>query len=143
MFFYDDTLTQWDASEIRSISPARKEIRKGAERWVHDIEFKDGQKLTILDVIYNNILRVPLHVWPAAPGYQALVGFDEDEVFLEPIVAWAITKGSSVNPVTLGGVNSGQDGIVPIVHPDGKVKLEDGPTYGSVGEYLGRTSTQK
>tara|TARA_B100000678_G_scaffold127078_1_gene106408 strand:+ start:323 stop:754 length:432 start_codon:yes stop_codon:yes gene_type:complete len=136
MLFFGTGLEYWNTDDVVRVSPARKGQWSGKERTVYDIDFRDGRSITVLDNTARQLFNAPIQSIPAQPGWKVITGYDENEAFIESVIAWAITFNGEIAPITIDGVNGGLDGALPVIRPDGCVQIPMGSTYESLSTYL-------
>jgi hypothetical protein len=74
---------------------------------------------------------------PATPGTYVLVprlNDDHFEAVQVNVVGWAATS-EGLAPVTVAGVNHGQDAPLAVLQPDGRVEEPDGQIFPSRDEW--------
>lgn len=74
---------------------------------------------------------------PAHPGTSVLIGTLEADQFIVMkvnVVAWALS-GDAVVPVTVAGVNHGQEKGLAVLQPDGSVEKRDGSVFANQDEW--------
>ena len=117
----------WNLAEIQSIGPRLS--RRGAvadpmKIWAVEATSRDGRGFSIAESDLDDLLRSPVHVWPAQPGcfiVHVFVDGPEAETATTTILAWALGRDGVVYPITADGVNDGMTQSMLVMTPDGEV----------------------
>lgn len=107
------------------------------------VEWAEIQEVGVAQLFYGEIERIAelgSPVVPANPGFHVLevcdAGSSEVSLTKEPVLGWLISGDRGTVPITIEGVNHGQDKTLPILIPDGRVIVSMNGEYESEEEYL-------
>lgn len=73
-----------------------------------NVHMQDEGAVQIHERRVDELLRQPVHVWPALPGCFVIHIWDEEEEIgagKTAIIAWCIARDGRVYPITVSGVN--------------------------------------
>uniref|UniRef100_UPI0035CC77D5 hypothetical protein n=1 Tax=uncultured Sphingomonas sp. TaxID=158754 RepID=UPI0035CC77D5 len=102
------------------------------------VRLRDGSEAIVYDVDLERLRDRAVTVIPAQPGYDLLhfsPSFNDNESFLEPVIAWHITELGEVLPLTISGLWDDMHRPLPIRTPTGAVKFA-GEEWPSVLNYI-------
>jgi len=92
---------------------------------IETAKLKDGSLERLVEGEIERVTEASARPFPAAPETYVLqhVLDDENELSLErvPVLAWIVSPGRGVLPITIEGVNHGLPSNAPVLMPTGEV----------------------
>ena len=133
MFFETTDDLLYPVARIRCIGRPRKHPKGYAD--IHTVDLDDTQ-VEIFATELERLRNHPLAMVAAAPDtfivkLLAEVDGNNPEIFKTPVVAWAVNSRGETMPVTVDGVNDGNQESHAILLPSGQVQEPMNTTHTS------------
>lgn len=117
---------------VGSIERFREDKDESGER-IESAKLKDGSTERLCPGEINRILEASAQPFRAARETYVLqqVADEHNRLIVErvPVLAWIVSPSRGVVPITIEGINHGQDGPVAVLMPNGEVVVAMTCTY--------------
>jgi len=114
---------------------------KEGERARYFAKMRDGETVDLWEHDRDALLRRPLQLLPAEPGWFIIRMFRGDgdpETYREPVIGWAICLDGEIRPVAPNGIPNDSKQSIYVEMPGGRIEgvteWADPPGFESVAE---------